>query len=225
MRKRMSNGCRNSVAIDRSGCEGKAGGGIGIGGKARGGIPRTYRGKRSWIPGRRARGRTNNAGTHSREMREGPVDGVAPGRPVGFEERIPVLAEVLLHLSQQLVVGHAAQSVRESRRVAKIRRHRWIRIGSTVTRHTPFDLSPATIHERLHKRLRLLSFSLVRFRVAKLISLALTTHYHAHAKVRALLTNAAPTIAFERSGPHAHAHRCAHGLRKRAIKMNLHNDV
>lgn len=90
--------------------------------------------------------RMRDAGTHSREMREGSVGGgVAPGRPVGGEERVPVLAEVLLHLSQQLVVGHAAQSVRESRRVAEVKRHRWIPdVGPMVAR----SQSPRRIRER-----------------------------------------------------------------------------
>jgi len=59
-------------------------------------------------------------------MREGPVEGVAPGGwPAGLEERaVPlVLVEPLLHLPQQLVVGHAAQPVCEFRRIAKVKRH------------------------------------------------------------------------------------------------------
>ena len=73
-------------------------------------------------------------------MREGPVEGVSPGRPVRFEERLPlVLVESLLHFSQQLVVGHAAQSVRESRRVAKVKRHR--RAGSAHFWTTHFSVN------------------------------------------------------------------------------------
>lgn len=73
------------------------------------------------VKGKRLR---NQFSTHSRKVRERPIEGVTSGTSARLQERVlVVLVEPLLDLSQQLVVGHAAQSVRESRRVAKVKRH------------------------------------------------------------------------------------------------------
>lgn len=103
-------------------------------------------------------------------MREGPVEGVAPGRPAGLEERVPVvLVESLLHLPQQLVVGHAAQLVRESRRVAKVRHRRVGLDQDDATRCTFRQFHNNTRVVRLHEIIISLAFfSEFFFRVAKL---------------------------------------------------------
>lgn len=174
MRKRTSNGCRNSVAlryvIDRDR-------------DARGGGQRSV-GKHAAVSDREFQGGVREANdTHSREVRKGPVGGVAPGGPLGFEERIPVLAEVLLHLPQQLVVGHAAQSVHESRRVAKIIRHRWIGHATHFSISIPRRYTSAVAQDLRSP----FGFS----RALTCRATIIPYHLHTHAKVRALLTSAA----------------------------------
>lgn len=84
--------------------------------RARGGKKGEERAK-----GKRSR---NKYCTHSRKVRERPIEGVASGAPARVQERVlVVLVEPLLDFPQQLVVGYAPQSVREFRRVAKVKRH------------------------------------------------------------------------------------------------------